>query len=98
MDRNGRFTLTVKIKVQEQSDGSWLATGTAPPFIVVTRDADEIDALVEAAVDDVIRTLWHQQPDQGVEDVLRDLGVSYEWEPATEERTRRVHVPELAAV
>lgn len=98
MDGNGRFTLKVKIKVREQSDGSWLATGTAPPFIVVTRDADEIDGLVEAAVDDVIRTLRRQQPDQGVEDVLRDLGVSYEWEPATEERTRLVHVPALAAV
>ena len=98
MDRNGRLALKVKIKVQEQSDGSWLATGTAPPFIVATRDAGEIDALVEAAVDDVIRTLCREQPDQGVEDVLRDLGVSYEWEPATEERTRLVHVSALAAV
>lgn len=98
MDGNGRLALKVKIKVQEQSDGSWLATGTAPPFIVATRDADEIDALVEAAVDDVVRTLCRQQPEQGVEDVLRDLGVSYEWEPATEERTRLVHVPALATV
>ena len=98
MDRDGRLALKVKIKVQEQSDGSWLATGTAPPFIVATRDAGEIDALVEAAVDDVIRTLCRQQPEQGVEDVLRDLGVSYEWEPATEERTKLMHVPALAAV
>ena len=98
MDRDGRLALKVKIKVQEQSDGSWLATGTAPPFIVATRDADEIDDLVEAAVDDVIRTLCREQPEQGVEDVLRDLGVSYEWEPATEERTRLVHVSALAAV
>ena len=98
MDGNGRLALKVRIKVREQPDGSWLATGTAPPFIVVTRDADEIDALVEAAVDDIIGTLRRQQPDQGVEDVLRDLGVSYEWEPATEERTKVVHVPALAAV
>ena len=98
MDGNGRLALKVRIKVREQSDGSWLATGTAPPFIVVTRDADEIDALVEAAVDDVIGTLCRQQPGQDIEDVLRDLGVSYEWEPATEERTKVVHVPALAAV
>ena len=102
MDRNGRLALKIQVKVREQSDGSWLASGVKPPFIVATRNASEIDGLVGEAVTDLLRVLyWHREPGQEIEDVLRELAVPYEWEPTpsdssgTEERAMTVRVPDL---
>lgn len=102
MDRNGRLALKIQVKVQEQSDGSWLASGVKPPFIVATRNAGEIDGLVGEAVTDLLRVLYrHREPGQEIEDVLRELAVPYEWEPASsdssgaEERAMTVRVPDL---
>ncbi len=88
------YIIKATVAIRQQSDGSWLAESTAPPFMTVAPSRGELDHQVEDVIGRLVESLsLRRSAGQGMEDVLRELGASYEWEPAPAEEATTTTVP-----
>lgn len=88
------YLAKVDVEYLQQSDGSWVAKSTRPPFLAVKRSRRELEQRVPEIVRELLTVLYEQRPaGQQPADFLRELGIPYEWERTADEGTTTIRVP-----